>query len=54
MLDMTLTMKDRSTGDIVNRFVKLSVSPRAFENIERLMYALENDLDVQLVAQVIE
>jgi len=54
MLDMTLTMKDRSTGDIVNRFVKLSVSPRGFENIERLIHALENDLDVQLVAQETE
>ena len=45
-LDLEIIVKDRETGGIADRFVQLSLTPRELGNVNYLIAAIQDGIDL--------
>lgn len=48
MLDLEISVKDRETGVITEKFVQLSVTARELGNVHKLIHAIHEGLDIDI------
>lgn len=51
MLDLEITVKDRETGTIADRFVQLSVTARELGMLYKLIYAIKSGTQIDFVIE---